>query len=238
MTNVGFVEVATNLVLRGRRVELRPLRAEHAAGWWQAAFDGDPSFGLTTVPRSAAHAAEMVAVLLAERAAGACVPFSTVDLEDGAIVGATRYLTLRWFDEGAWPGAVEIGGTWLAPRAQRTAVNTEAKYLLLRHAFEQWGVARADLKTDARNERSRRAIERLGATFEGVLRAWQPSVAEGEGGRLRDTAMFSILASEWPARRRHLEGLLARAGDAPEPPVNRRGSPPEPERSPGPGRPY
>ena len=95
---------------------------------------------------------------------------------------------------------------------QRTAINTEAKYLMLRHAFEHWDVARVDLKTDARNERSRRAIERIGATFEGVLRAWQPSVASGEAGRPRDSAMYSIVAAEWPARRRHLEGLMRTEG--------------------------
>ena len=211
MTNGPFVEAATALELQGDHVELRALRTGDAEGWWHAVAGGDPSFRLTTVPRSAAHADEMVAALVAERAAGGCVPFSTVDRRTGSIVGATRYLTLRWWDGRTWPHAVEVGGTWLAPSAQHTPLNTEAKYLMLRHAFERWDVERVDLKTDARNERSRRAIERVGATFEGVLRAWQPSVAEGEEGRPRDSAMYAIVAGDWPACRHRLEGLLARA---------------------------
>jgi RimJ/RimL family protein N-acetyltransferase len=108
------------------------------------------------------------------------------------------------------PYAVEIGGTWLAASAQGTGINVDAKLLLLTHAFEHWQVGRVDLKTDARNERSRNAIARIGATFEGVLRSWQPSLVAGEEGRLRDTAMFSIVAGEWPAVRARLDQRLAR----------------------------
>jgi RimJ/RimL family protein N-acetyltransferase len=99
----------------------------------------------------------------------------------------------------------EIGGTWLAPRVQRTPVNTEAKLLMLAHAFEVWRVRRVSLKTDARNERSRRAIERLGARFDGVLRAHMPAA---DGG-LRDSAFYSILDAEWPAVRETLRSRLA-----------------------------
>jgi RimJ/RimL family protein N-acetyltransferase len=96
------------------------------------------------------------------------------------------------------PYAVEIGGTWLAASAQRTGINTEAKLLLLDYAFSVLGVGRVDLKTDARNDRSRNAMARIGGTFEGVLRNWQPSLVPGEEGRLRDSALYSILDTEWP----------------------------------------
>jgi N-acetyltransferase len=113
-------------------------------------------------------------------------------------VGCTTYCNPR-----TWPGrddlcAVEIGGTWLAGSAQRTGINAEAKLLLMRHAFETLNVARVDFRTDARNHPSRRAIERLGARFEGVLRNWGPSWVPGEEGGLRDSAIFSVIAAEWP----------------------------------------
>lgn len=106
--------------------------------------------------------------------------------------------------------AVEIGSTWLAASYQGSGINPETKLLLFRHAFEQWGVVRVDLKTDARNMRSRAAIEMLGARFEGVLRNWSQSWAAGEDGQLRDSAMFSVIAPEWPECRRRLEQRLAR----------------------------
>jgi RimJ/RimL family protein N-acetyltransferase len=108
------------------------------------------------------------------------------------------------------PYAVEIGGTWLAASAQRTGINAEAKLLLLRHAFEVWRVGRVDLKTDARNERSRAAIQGIGAVPEGVLRNWQPSLVPGEEHELRDSALFSIVDADWPAVEQHLEAILAR----------------------------
>jgi RimJ/RimL family protein N-acetyltransferase len=105
---------------------------------------------------------------------------------------------------------VEIGGTFLAASAQRTGINTEAKLLLLEHAFDVLGVGRVDLKTDARNDRSRNAMLRIGATFEGVLRNWQPSLVPGEEGLLRDSALYSITDREWPEVREHLASLTAR----------------------------
>ncbi|WP_250008619.1 GNAT family N-acetyltransferase [Actinoplanes sp. M2I2] len=104
--------------------------------------------------------------------------------------------------------AVGVGFTWLAASAQGTGINREAKFLLFGHAFEQWRVARVDLKTDARNARSRAAIESVGARFEGVLRSWSPSWAPGEEGRLRDAAVFSIVAAEWPECRARLAQRL------------------------------
>jgi RimJ/RimL family protein N-acetyltransferase len=105
----------------------------------------------------------------------------------------------------ASPTELFLGFTWLARAAQRTGLNTEAKYLMLRHAFEAWRVHRVQLKTDARNRRSRDAIARLGATFEGVLRSDRPSIEDG----LRETALFSVVEAEWPRLRARLEGLLA-----------------------------
>jgi RimJ/RimL family protein N-acetyltransferase len=151
---------------------------------------------------------------LAERFEGAKngerVPFAQVRVGDGRAVGVTTYHTPR-----LWPGrpgevcAVEIGGTWLAASAQRTGINPEAKFLLLEYAFETLRLARVDLKTDARNERSRRAIAGFGAKFEGVLRNWSPSHAPGEDGLLRDSAMFSVVAAEWPTVRATLRERLS-----------------------------
>ena len=104
---------------------------------------------------------------------------------------------------------MEIGGTWLAASAQRTGANTDAKLLMLTHAFDVWDVQRLDLKTDARNARSRAAIERLGAQLDGVMRNWQPSYVPGEGGLPRDTALYSIIPSEWPAIRDRLQAAHA-----------------------------
>jgi RimJ/RimL family protein N-acetyltransferase len=126
----------------------------------------------------------------------------------GRAVGATRYLTIRCRPGEKTPFAVEIGGTWLAASAQRTNINSEAKFLLMTYAFEEWGVARVDLKTDARNERARAAMARIGATFEGVLRQWQPSQVLGEERLLRSSAMYSVLDSEWPAVRHSLKSRL------------------------------
>jgi RimJ/RimL family protein N-acetyltransferase len=153
-----------------------------------------------------------VDALIGERAHGRSHAFATRRLADGRIVGSTRFLTIArwdWSESTGAPDAVEIGGTWLAASAQRSAVNTEAKLLMLTHAFEAWRVQRVELKTDAANARSRAAIERIGATFEGVLRNYQPSYLEP--GRPRDTAMFSVTAAEWPAVRSRLEAR-ARVG--------------------------
>ena len=121
-------------------------------------------------------------------------------------------MELRWWRGRTDPDEVEIGGTWLAADVQRTAVNTEAKLLLLTHAFEQWNVDRVALATDERNERSRSAIARLGATFEGILRNHRPSKVPGEDGLARNTALFSITAAEWPEVRKSLSDRLEQDG--------------------------
>ena len=130
-------------------------------------------------------------------------------LLDGRLVGCTRFLEIRRWRGRPAPDEVEIGGTWLAADLQRTAVNTEAKLLLLGHAFEVWQVVRVAIATDSRNERSRRAIERIGARLEGVLRHHRPSMVPGEAGRPRDTALYSITDDDWPAVRQTLVDRLS-----------------------------
>lgn len=203
-----FIERESGRLLEGRRVLLRPLRAEDADGWCRAATEDRSTYAHTAVPGTVAEAVAAIAALLAERDRGEALPYSTVLRDGERVVGGTRFLTIRWWHDRATPHAVEIGGTWLAASAQRTSTNTEAKLLMLRHAFEVWRVKRVNLKTDARNDRSRRAIERIGATFEGVLRSWQPSLVAGEEDLPRDSAMYSIVESEWPALRRRLERML------------------------------
>jgi RimJ/RimL family protein N-acetyltransferase len=137
-------------------------------------------------------------------------PYAQVLISSGRAVGSTAYWDPRLWPKRSELFAIEVGFTWLAASAQGTGINPEAKLLLFRHAFEQWGVVRVDLKTDARNMRSRAAIEALGARFEGVLRNWSQSWAPGEEGQLRDSAMYSVIASEWPECRRRLEERLAK----------------------------
>lgn len=149
---------------------------------------------------------------MADAERGLAVPFVTIDKRRDRVVGSTRFANVEWWKwsgppappipEG--PDALEIGWTWLAASAQRTGLNTEAKLLMLDHAFGVWKVRRVTLKTDARNARSRAAMERIGATFEGILRAHMPAA---DGG-VRDSAMFSFIAAEWPERRARLAEKL------------------------------
>jgi N-acetyltransferase len=195
--------------LTGRLVRLEPLSLDHVDGLCAAAAERRDTFGFTRVPDGPDDTRGYVQQLVDLAATGAMVPFAQVRVADDAPVGATRFFTMRHRDGEASPYALEIGGTWLAASAQRTGINTEAKLLLFDHAFEVWRVGRVDIRTDARNQRSRDAIARLGATFEGVLRSWQPSHVLGEEDRLRDSAMFSVVAEEWPEVRRGLVARLA-----------------------------
>jgi len=193
-------------------VALEPLSMDHAAGLVQAASARRDTYTLTLVPASPEAMRAYVELALSDQARGVSIPFATRDAPTGRIVGSTRYMNIeRW----SWPSpgsslqrtpeqadALEIGSTWLAHDAQRTAVNTHAKLLMLAHAFDEWEVRRVTLKTDARNVRSRAAIERLGARLDGVLRAHMPAF---DGG-VRDTAFYSILAAEWPDVRARLLG--------------------------------
>jgi RimJ/RimL family protein N-acetyltransferase len=210
---VPFPGSLTMPVLEGDLVRLEPLRQEHVADLAVAAEEDRGSYRFTWVP-GAAEVGGYVDEQLGRAEAGLLMPYAQIRRSTGRAVGATAY-----WDPRLWPGrdelcAVEVGFTWLAASAQGTGLNTEAKLLLFTHAFEQWRVARVDLKTDARNTRSRAAIERTGASFEGVLRSWSRSWAPGEDGRLRDSAMYSIVAAEWPSCRRLLTDRLGAAARA------------------------
>ena len=194
-------------VLSGDVVRLEPLAPEHVPGLRRAAEGAGPSaFAAVPAPQ---EVEDYVARALERRDTGTYAPFAQVEVATGRVVGHTAYLTPRWMDGGRL-FAVEIGSSWLHPAARGTAVNPAAKLLLLARALEGWGVDRVDIKTDARNEAARAAIAATGATFEAVLRAWQPSLAPGEEGRVRDTAMFSVTPPEWPRVRARLEERIER----------------------------
>jgi RimJ/RimL family protein N-acetyltransferase len=184
------------------------LALEHIDALVIAANEDRSSYFYTNVLENVDEATQYVDVMLTMWKSGEVVPFVQVDVARDRVVGVTRIMTIRRLNDSSTPYAVEIGGTWLGASTQRTGINTNAKLLLLEHAFTTLGVGRVDLKTDARNERSRAAIVRIGATFEGVLRHWQPSMVPGEEGRLRDSAIFSILDAEWPDVRERLQSTL------------------------------
>ena len=196
--------------LTGSVVHLTPMSLDDVDELVAAANEDRSSYGYTAVPPNHEPMRVYVHELLEARNRGHDVPFVTRDAHTGRVIGSTRFLTLRRFFDRACPDAVEIGGTWLAISAQRTAANTDAKLLMLTHAFEVWNVQRVDLKTDARNARSCAAIERIGARLEGIMRHWQPSLVPGEEGSARDSAMYSIIPSEWPDVRARLDASLAR----------------------------
>jgi RimJ/RimL family protein N-acetyltransferase len=200
------------LTLEGRYVRLEALTRDHASALLGAASESREMFVLTLVPSDLPSTRAFIEAALGDAARGSAVPFATVDKVQGRVVGSTRYMNIEHWN---WPGppvpplpegpdAVEIGSTWLAPSAQRTHVNTEAKLLMLDHAFDVLGVRRVTLKTDARNARSRANIERIGGRLDGIWRAHMPA---WDGG-IRDTAYYSLLASEWPAARAALAARL------------------------------
>src|SRR5262245_14640652 len=202
------------VVLEGAHVRLEPLSMDHIGRLLEAARGPRATYAFTTVPDTEEGMAQYVATALEQQVARKAVPFATVDRERSRVVGSTRFGNIEFwpwprgnpFQRGEEvPDVVEIGWTWLAADVQRTAVNTEAKLLMLAHAFDRWRVHRVSLMTDARNERSRSAILRLGARFDGVVRAQRL----GADGTIRDTACFSILDREWPDVCANLEGRLA-----------------------------
>jgi RimJ/RimL family protein N-acetyltransferase len=199
--------------LSGTLIRLEPLSHHHVDGLFEAASEDRSAYGFTKVPQSRDAMDDYVSDLLRMWEAGEVVPFAQVEVATDRPVGGTRLMTIRALQPSATPYAVEIGGTWLAASAQRSGLNTQAKQLLFEYVFDAWNVGRVDLKTDARNNRSRNAILRIGATFEGVLRHWQPSQLAGEENRLRDSAIYSILDSEWPRVKEHLRSL-SRAREA------------------------
>ena len=197
------------LTLSGRYVELVPLEAAHREGL--RAAGNDPAVGrfLRHGPgRTLEDIDGLIAANLRDQAAGTDLPFTTRSLPDHRIVGMTRYLRVDRPNQG-----VEIGGTWLDPAVWRTPINTEAKLLMLRHAFEVERAHRVQLQTDLRNERSQAAIARLGAVREGVLR----EDVQLSDGYVRSSVYYSILASEWPSVRSRLETFLRRPWTPPTP---------------------
>ena len=201
------------VTLQGRHVRLEPLSLDHVLGLVQAANQSRETFTLTTVPADSAAMRLYVETALAGRDSGTMLPFATIDQETERVAGSTRFLNVQFWDWPAGntgqrgkqlPDVVEIGATWLGPDAQRTGINTEAKLLMLTHAFESWLVHRVSLQTDARNERSRNAIERLGAQLDGVIRGDRVAT----DGTIRDSAVFSILDSEWLAVKDQLAARL------------------------------
>lgn len=196
-------------VLEGALVRLEPLGHHHASGLAEAAEEDRSSYAFTWVP-SAAEVGEYIDAQLDRAASGRLAPYAQVMRSSGRVVGCTAYWDPRFWLTQDRLSAIEVGFTWLAHSAQGTGINTEAKLLLFQHAFDNWEVARVDMKTDARNRRSREALERTGVRFEGVLRNWTRSWAPGELGKLRDSAMFSVIAEEWPMCRSTLIARLSR----------------------------
>ena len=188
-------------VLEGRSIRLEPLAERHADDLFEVGRD--PSIW-TYMPRgplgSAAEARAMIRAVLDASRDGSAWPFATVVRGTGRAIGSTRYFDIRPEHRG-----LEIGWTWLGVAHQRTAANTECKRLLLAHAFEVLGALRVQLKTDLRNVKSQRAIERIGAVREGVLRAHMVM----PDGYVRDSVMYSVVAADWPAVRRKLAELEA-----------------------------
>ncbi len=209
--NPGLTQPIT---LEGTLVRLEPLRLQHLPSLVELARLED--YPYTFVPTRQETMHKYIQAALNEQERGAALPFATVDKRTNRVVGSTRFMSFEywpWPEDsphygGGLPDAVEIGHTWLAPIAQRSGLNTEAKLLMLAHAFEVFKVRRVTLKTDARNLCSRQAIARLGAHLDGILRAHRPA---SDGG-IRDSALYSILAGEWPTVKARLEGLLIQGG--------------------------
>jgi len=192
----------TAVTLSGRCVRLEPLAESHLEDL--ARVNGEAEiwnfFGGGPI-RTREQLATWIDLRTRQRADGTWFAFAIISLADGRAVGSTSY-----FDISAADRRLEIGSTWLGAPARRTGINTECKFLLLRHAFETLGANRVQLKTDARNLRSQAAIARIGAKYEGVLRAHMVMA----DGFIRDTVMYSVIAPEWPEVKARLETLMAR----------------------------
>ena len=197
------LHIVTPVTLEGSAVRLEPIRREHAEIFWEVAKGSlDDIFQWFPYRMQTREDFQhLVEKIFNEQERGESVAFATVERGSRQVVGSTRFMNIDRVNR-----RVEIGSTWIAPRWQRGAINTEAKFLMLRHAFEVWDCFRVELKTDALNQRSRNAILRIGAKEEGTLRrhliTWT--------GRVRDSVYFSILDSEWPKAKATLEAMLAR----------------------------
>ena len=198
------LNIVTPLTLEGSVVRLVPIRHDHAELFFEAAKD-DLEDIFRWIPYSMRTVADfqlLVKKAFEEQERGESVVFATIERSSEKVIGSTRFMNIDRVNR-----RVEIGSTWIAPAWQRTAINTEAKYLMLLHAFEVWQCIRVELKTDALNQKSRNAILRIGAKEEGTLRrhliTWT--------GRIRDSVYFSILDSEWPEAKARLEAMLGAA---------------------------
>jgi RimJ/RimL family protein N-acetyltransferase len=204
------------IILEGRTVRLEPLTNVHVRGILSAAAGPRETYQYTWVPEpTTADVTRYISSAMAAYEAGVALPFVIIHKDSpDRVVGSTRFLNLEYWADGTghpstrpWPDAVEIGFTWLSQDAQRTSVNTEAKLLMLTHAFEIWGVQRVAFRTDARNAQSIASIERLGATCEGTLRQHM-FAANCDDGLLRDTATFSLLRNEWEEVKARLQSKI------------------------------
>lgn len=199
-----MTEWTTPITLTGKHVRLEPLSEDHVSAlteigagqdFWRFMVYGDIN--------TEADIRGWVREMLRRAKQGTDVPFAAIHLASGRVAGATRYMNMMPKDRG-----LEIGGTWYGTEFQRTAVNTECKYLLMTHAFETLHAIRVQLKADSLNERSQRAIERIGAKKEGILRNHMIL----PDGRIRDSVFYSVLDSEWAAVKKNLEGMLEKYG--------------------------
>ena len=194
------LEIVLPVTLEGAVVRLEPLRREHALLFWQIAQQ-DLEEIFRWIPYSMKTPQDFERLIdkaFDEQDRGESIVFATVERSSGRVIGSTRFMNIDRTNR-----RVEIGSTWIAPAWQRTGVNTEAKYLMLRHAFEVWKCIRLELKTDALNQKSRNAILRIGAKEEGTLRRHLITYT----GRVRDTVYFSILDNEWPQAKARLEAM-------------------------------
>src|SRR5437879_1681610 len=191
--------VVSPVVLEGANARLEPLAKAHLSSLTEAGLDEELWRWIPTPVGTREEMAAYIETALDEQARGVALPFAIVEKSTGRAIGSTRYGNIERTHH-----RVEIGWTWVARDWQRTAINTEAKYLLLRHAFETLGCIRVELKTDSLNERSRSAILRLGAREEGIFRNHMITAS----GRIRHTVYFSIIDSEWPAVKARLEAKL------------------------------
>jgi RimJ/RimL family protein N-acetyltransferase len=189
----------TPVILEGQHARLEPLRLQHAAGLADVGLDDDLWKWIPTPVRTPGEMNVYVETALNEQKSGSALPFVLMETASGRLIGSTRYANIERVHH-----RLEIGWTWVARPWQRTPINTEAKYLLLRHAFETLKCMRVELKTDSLNERSRAAILRIGARQEGTFRNHMITAS----GRIRHTVYFSIIDSEWPAVKVALEGRL------------------------------
>jgi N-acetyltransferase len=189
--------------LEGRHVRLEPLEPDHADALLDVALDPRIWEFTSSILRNAGEVRKYVETALDWQQAGTAVPFVTIDRATDQVVGSTRFENIHLGNRRA-----EIGWSWLHPKWWRTPINTEAKYLMLRHAFERWKCVRVEFKAAANNQRSRDAILRLGAKEEGILRRHMIA----HDGSYRDSVYFSILDDEWPAVKQRLEERLAKGG--------------------------